>query len=214
MQVPVYEFELRENPVHVEMDTDEGFYKGFLIDNDLESKPGVYVIDVAGNHFGPFKSVDKAKMAIDVFVGKMTSGRRTIHKGQTATPLGNTGFPKNKISIKPSTYRGKNGFLVYGYGPAASGIQRVFASSRKAAERIAAKLRAGQQTTSADFNENPPVPYIVGKIYQRCLEIRASKAGMPHECDEACRKAGHRYVHPYKQNACIYALSDGSVLIR
>ncbi len=62
------------------------------------------------------------------------------------------------------------------------------------------------------FLGNPPV--IHGKIYQRCMEIRGSKAGMPHDCDDRCKAANHLYKHPFKQNACIYALTDGSVLVR
>lgn len=50
-------------------------------------------------------------------------------------------------------------------------------------------------------------------IYSRVLEIRASKAGMDHRCSDACRRAGHRYVHRFKTRASIWGLPDGSLVI-
>jgi hypothetical protein len=60
------------------------------------------------------------------------------------------------------------------------------------------------------IRKNPPLT----KIYSELIEIRASKAGMPHKCDSACKKAGHRYVHKFSSKPCIYGLPDGSILIR
>lgn len=51
------------------------------------------------------------------------------------------------------------------------------------------------------------------KIYEKVLEIRASKAGMPHRCDAACRRAGHRYVHKFRSKASIYGTPDGGLVI-
>lgn len=52
------------------------------------------------------------------------------------------------------------------------------------------------------------------KIYQHCIKIYASKEGMPHNCDDACKKAGHRYVHKFEhQNICIYGLGPDKLLI-
>ena len=51
------------------------------------------------------------------------------------------------------------------------------------------------------------------KIYNRILKIYASKAGMPHQCDDACKRAGHRYVHEFKKKACIHGNNDGSLTI-
>lgn len=59
------------------------------------------------------------------------------------------------------------------------------------------------------YPENPPPR----KIYQRCVEIIASKAGMPHQCDAACKRAGHMYRHKFSKQACIYGLHDGNVLV-
>jgi hypothetical protein len=70
-----------------------------------------------------------------------------------------------------------------------------------------------QRRIKEKFKPNPS-PEIVGKIYSRVIEIRACKAGIPHKCDSICRNSGHRFKHPFKQKACIYALSDGSLLIR
>jgi hypothetical protein len=74
-------------------------------------------------------------------------------------------------------------------------------------------LSASNKGKLIPFVGNPP-PHIIGKIYQRILEVRASKAGMPHHCDAACKAANHRYKHPFKENACVYALSDGSFLVK
>ena len=64
------------------------------------------------------------------------------------------------------------------------------------------------------FKNNPPATV---KIYNRILEIKASKAGMRHNCDSECRRAGHNYVHKFPlkyKNGCIYGLSDGSLLVK
>lgn len=73
--------------------------------------------------------------------------------------------------------------------------------------RGAGKLQAILHPISE--RKNPPAT----KIYERVLEIRASKAGMPHRCDSACRQAGHRYVHKFRSKASIYGLDDGTLLI-
>jgi len=52
------------------------------------------------------------------------------------------------------------------------------------------------------------------KIYHDIIEIKASKAGMVHKCDELCRRAGHRYVHEFKPGSAVYGLADGSILIK
>lgn len=57
---------------------------------------------------------------------------------------------------------------------------------------------------------NPPMK----KIYNRVLQVFASKAGMPHHCDAKCRAAGHRYQHKFSSKACVYGLPDGSILIK
>lgn len=69
---------------------------------------------------------------------------------------------------------------------------------------------AKQKGKVIPFKRNPPVT----KIYQRCIQIFASKAGMQHHCDAACKRAGHRYQHKFKKSACIYGLADGSLLIK
>jgi hypothetical protein len=52
------------------------------------------------------------------------------------------------------------------------------------------------------------------KIYGSIHMIAASKAGMKHKCSPECRRAGHRYQHVFKNNACIYGLPDGSILVK
>lgn len=57
---------------------------------------------------------------------------------------------------------------------------------------------------------NPPRT----KIYQRTIEIVASKAGMPHKCDAACKRAGHKYRHVFKdRNSSIHGLENGKIVI-
>lgn len=58
---------------------------------------------------------------------------------------------------------------------------------------------------------NPPAR--LTKIYNRVIEMKASKAGMPHQCDPKCRAAGHRYVHRFSSKACVWGLPDGRILI-
>ncbi len=58
--------------------------------------------------------------------------------------------------------------------------------------------------------KNPPRTL----IYSRAIEILASKAGMKHQCDEACRRVNHVYRHRFSKMACIFGLPDGSVLIK
>lgn len=60
------------------------------------------------------------------------------------------------------------------------------------------------------FKSNPPMR----KIYNRVLQVFASKEGMAHQCDARCRAAHHRYQHRFTQKACIYGLPDGSILIK
>lgn len=57
---------------------------------------------------------------------------------------------------------------------------------------------------------NPPAV----KIYSCVEDIYASKADMPHACDAKCRRAKHRYHHKFSKKACVYGLSDGSILIK
>jgi hypothetical protein len=63
---------------------------------------------------------------------------------------------------------------------------------------------------TAKWRGNPPAR----KIYNRVIQIFASKEGMPHQCDDKCKRAHHRYQHKFSSKACIYGLSDGSILIK
>lgn len=52
------------------------------------------------------------------------------------------------------------------------------------------------------------------KVYSRILKIRASKAGLPHDCDAACKRANHIYEHDFTtKNAGVWGLEDGRLLI-
>jgi hypothetical protein len=71
---------------------------------------------------------------------------------------------------------------------------------------------SGMRDIAEQYRRNPPSGAV--KIYSQCIEIRASKAGMPHKCDAACKRSGHRYKHAFKKKACIYGLPDDSILIK
>lgn len=78
-------------------------------------------------------------------------------------------------------------------------------------EEIGARVKELESITGAPVElENPRHR----KIYQRIHKIYASKAGMPHKCDDECRRHGHQYVHAFKESACIYGLPDGSLLVK
>ena len=51
------------------------------------------------------------------------------------------------------------------------------------------------------------------KIYSHIIEIKASKAGMPHKCNSACKRAGHQYVHHFKRGNPIYGAEGGKLSI-
>jgi hypothetical protein len=70
---------------------------------------------------------------------------------------------------------------------------------------------SGMRDIAKQYRGNPPGRV---KIYQTCIELKASKAGMPHECDEACKRSGHNYKHSFKKNACVFGLPNGSILIK
>lgn len=76
-----------------------------------------------------------------------------------------------------------------------------------AADDIVRKYRAAKKRNPAQDN-----PKRV-KIYERILSIEASKAGMPHKCDAACKRAKHRYRHVFKFPSRIFGLPSGKILI-
>lgn len=83
-----------------------------------------------------------------------------------------------------------------------------FVRSRSGREKERARRNAYQAESKAQ--DNPPKT----RIYSRTIEIIASKAGMPHKCDAACRRAGHRYRHVFKdKNSSIFGLENGKILI-
>jgi hypothetical protein len=57
---------------------------------------------------------------------------------------------------------------------------------------------------------NPPAVL----IYPHVLEIWASKKGVEHHCDSACKRANHVYRHKFKTQPKIYGLSNGDLLIK
>ena len=59
------------------------------------------------------------------------------------------------------------------------------------------------------FGENPKSTL----IYSDILEIKASKAGMPHVCDAACKRAGHRYIHKFKKGSPIRGTAGGKLSV-
>lgn len=97
-------------------------------------------------------------------------------------------------------------------------LKQLPGESREMYERRKAEwIRRSQEDrphTEFEITEELSNPRGATKIYQKVLKIYASKAGMKHHCDEACKRAGHRYVHSFKKSACIYGLADGSILIR
>jgi len=71
-----------------------------------------------------------------------------------------------------------------------------------------AKRRKFTGATAPEPVKNPQATMIYGRI----LEIRAQKT-QPHQCDAECKRAGHRYFHPFTSNAQIYGLANGDLLI-
>lgn len=133
----------------------------------------------------------------------------------TALERRRLGYPKqpgrNPTGANPSvTYKGykihkvdKNNFEVM----EPSHKREFIGSARTLGD---AKRKVDLMTRTKDILKNPGVT----KIYNSIIEIKASKAGMRHKCDAKCKRALHRYVHKFKNNACIYGLPDGSILIK
>lgn len=57
------------------------------------------------------------------------------------------------VGIRPSTYQGEAGFLIYGRDPAGRNVS-IFATLREDAERIRDKVKRGEQTVPIDWIEN------------------------------------------------------------
>jgi hypothetical protein len=55
-----------------------------------------------------------------------------------------------RLSIRRKTYRGEDGFLVYGRDGAGRQVS-IFTTTRGSAEHIRERVKAGQQTTLDDF---------------------------------------------------------------
>lgn len=68
-------------------------------------------------------------------------------------------------------------------------------------------IRRPRPVTQADCNK-------AKLIYTDIIEVKASKAGMPHRCDAECKRVNHQYVHRFKvKNACIWGVSGGRFLV-
>jgi len=59
---------------------------------------------------------------------------------------------------------------------------------------------------------NPPA----ARIYQPTRGVRIAGMQKPpgHPCDAACRKAGHKYQHLFKQPVEIWGMPNGDVLLK
>lgn len=115
----------------------------------------------------------------------------------------------SRLTIRAGSYRGQEGFKIFGTDARGRRV-RIFTRTYISAVNILNKLRRDEEIGSADFQPNPRGT----KIYNRIISIRATKAGMPHHCDDECRKHGHRYEHKFKEKASVVGLENGNVLLK
>jgi hypothetical protein len=66
-----------------------------------------------------------------------------------------TGTAAARLSIRPTTYRGEEGFLVRGRDGAGRQVS-VFTTTRGSAEHIRDQVKAGNQITLDDFEPREP----------------------------------------------------------
>jgi hypothetical protein len=60
-----------------------------------------------------------------------------------------------RLAIRPSTYRGRNGYLISGRDGRGRQVS-IFTVTRASAERIRDKVRAGRRVELDDFNDAGP----------------------------------------------------------
>ena len=77
-------------------------------------------------------------------------------------------------------------------------------SASEQLRRAKSELARAKELRRGKAKENPPSTM----IYSDVLSIRASKAGMKHHCDAACKRAGHKYEHKFKPGTAIFGSSD------
>jgi hypothetical protein len=82
---------------------------------------------------------------------------------------------------------------------------KAYSTTRKRAKAQARLLRGIEHGMVP--RKNPPV-----EIYGTVKEIIAQK-GPGHECDSACKRAGHTYRHKFTQGGPILGNEDGSLTI-
>lgn len=56
---------------------------------------------------------------------------------------------------------------------------------------------------------NPPLTM----IYSDVISVRASKAGMAHKCDAACKRHAHLYEHKFKRGSAVYGSAGGDSIV-
>jgi len=56
------------------------------------------------------------------------------------------------IQVRETNYRGEDGYLICGKSPRGHRVS-IFTATEGSAQRIAAKVKAGEDITSADFEE-------------------------------------------------------------
>lgn len=106
--------------------------------------------------------------------------------------------------VKPATMR-KKGLTKYRSTVTPSGhvLRLAYPPGRR---------RKGAGELQAVLHPNPPVPGAV-LIYNRTQKVVASKAGIAHECDAACKRSKHRYFHNFRKAGRIWGLPDGNLFI-
>ena len=217
----------RPNPVHL--------YKGFLI-NSIGGK--TIVFDIAGKRYAEVKSVEEAQKSIDAFIDKKWKRRpekknpavigyviywkqgairrhifvKTIPEARefiAIRKLKNYSVweqPDNKlISIEMKnpltpveTKNLKREAAIHG---------RIGGTPKK--RSYYRGIAEGMLDAAEQYGMNPPV-----QIYSDVLEIVARK-GPRHNCDAACKRAGHTYRHKFtKAGTEVLGNRDGSITLR
>jgi hypothetical protein len=113
----------------------------------ITGKPAKNVFDTPRERAAYAAGLERGGAALGAAEEKLRARRASRVERMMRSGLG-----RNPLQIRKATYRGKPGFHIEGRVTPGDFMTRVFTESRESAERIKAKLRAGEEIKTEDFN--------------------------------------------------------------